>query len=294
MIDFLIIGAQKAATSALLETLRHHPDVYMPAGESAFFEAPDYARRPWEDFATDREVRLRGIKRPDYLCSDEAIARISAALPEARFIVVLREPVSRAVSSYVYMVRHAHLPALPLNPGLEACLAAHERGDTGSRAEQVIRFGLYGQYLQRWQQVYGRDRFLVMSQDLVAQQPARALELCAVHLDLDPARMPATDAETGMVRSNVGLYDPNMLKIARIGSLLKTARIPGTLRRAPRALPLRLVGGAITRGAEELARRRGQKRETLDPALRAQLQKIYDEDRALLARCVPPEVITWG
>ena len=216
MIDFLIIGAQKAATSALLEALGCHPDIYMPEGESAFFEEPDYARRPWEDFAADRDVTLRGIKRPDYLCSDQGLERIAAALPEARFIVVLREPVSRAVSSYCYLVRHAHLPALPLNNGLARCLDLFEAGEPRDRATEVIRYGLYCQYLQKWQQQYPADRFLVMSQKLVAGDPARALALSGDHLGVDPDRMPAPV----IGRSNEGLYDPDMLRIARLGSMM--------------------------------------------------------------------------
>ena len=63
-LDFIILGAQKAATSALQLALRKHPDIYMPEGESAFFEEPDFALQPWKTFG--KKGRLNGIKRPDY------------------------------------------------------------------------------------------------------------------------------------------------------------------------------------------------------------------------------------
>lgn len=289
MIDFMIIGAQKAATSALQQALRGHPDIYMPAGESPFFEDPDYQSHPWEDFATEQKVRLRGIKRPDYICSDEALGRISQALPEARFILVLREPVSRAVSSYCYMVRHAHLPALALNEGMMRCIDLFESGEMRDRATEVIRYGLYGSYLAKWQQVYPAERFLVLSQKLVSGEPQRALELAARHLGVDPALLPAPE----IGRSNEGLYDPQMLRIARVGSLIKTRPVPGSTRRVPRALPLRAAGTLVSRYAEARARRRGQKAEVLDPQVRTRLDAIYDADLPLLLKAAGPDPVYW-
>jgi hypothetical protein len=122
MIDFIILGAQKAATSALQASLSKHPAIFMPVGESPFFEDPEYHSAPWKNFAKDElTCVIKGIKHPDYLCSDLARERIKSTLPNCKFIVVLREPISRAISSYCYMVRHAHLPAKTLNEGMEDC-----------------------------------------------------------------------------------------------------------------------------------------------------------------------------
>jgi len=42
MLDFLIIGAQKSATTFIHRCLLEHPSVFMPPGEISFFEDPDY------------------------------------------------------------------------------------------------------------------------------------------------------------------------------------------------------------------------------------------------------------
>lgn len=118
-VHFMIIGAQKAATSSLQAALQAVPGVYMPHGESPFFEDPDYAERPWERFADpSQRAAIAGIKRPDILCRPDLIQRIARHSPESKFIIVLREPISRAVSAYYHLARHAHIPAEGLNAGL--------------------------------------------------------------------------------------------------------------------------------------------------------------------------------
>lgn len=292
MIDFIILGAQKAATSALQDSLRLHSGVYMPKGESPFFEDPDFASRPWKAFARSAPAGLvTGIKRPDYLCSDLARERIMTTLPDCKFIVVLREPVSRSISSYYYMVRHAHLPALPLNEGLAACLQDFEAGKN-SRAATVISYGLYGAYLEKWFAAYKRERFLVLSQSEVGGDLRGALKKCLTHIGV-PNEGEA-DIPTAAGESNVGLYDPEMLKIARIGSLLKTRPIPGTYRREPRTVALRTLGTLVSRYAEGRARSRKQRREDLSDDLRGRLADIFDKDLSKLASLTDTAMLEWA
>lgn len=290
-IDFVILGAQKAATSALQGALRAAPEIAMPAGESAFFEDPDFGRAPWLGFAqAHRGAQLRGIKRPDYLCSDEAIARISAVLPQARFIAVLREPVSRAVSSYLYLVRHGHLPVHGLDEGILRSIEAWRAG-RGDRAASVISYGLYGQYIARWFEHYPRERFLFLPQTLVSKDPQAALAACRRHLGL--AQEGQSLAAQPIERANEGLYDIGLLPYARLASLVKTRPIAGTYRREPRVLPVRALGAVMSRAVEGLARWRGQERPRLSAQTEAVLREIYARDCETLRGLVAPEVIYW-
>lgn len=295
MLDFLIIGAQKAATTALQTALRRHPGICMPTGESAIFEEPDYAQRRWERLGDDEPAGVvKGIKRPNYLCSDQAIEHVSDALPEARLIVVLREPISRAVSSYYHLVRHAQLPFLPLDAGMNRCLDAFEAGDA-SLAASIVRFGLYGRYLELWYARYPRGRFLILAQQFVSDNPGHALRRCATHLGVDPESSMFMDASRQAIeRKNVGLYDARLLRIGRLASVLKTRAIPGSTRREPRGLLLCGVGTVIARTAELAALRRGQHLETLAPETRDRLAAIYAEDLVRLKALAPTEALYWA
>jgi hypothetical protein len=291
MINFIILGAQKAATSALQASLRKHPLIFMPKGESTFFEDPDYQACPWENFAPEEPIGvMKGIKRPDYLCSDQARDRIKSALPTCKFIVVLREPISRTLSSYCYMVRHAHLPALPLNEGIQNCIDDFKSGQK-SRAATVISYGLYGNHLEKWMNFYEKDKFLFLSQQEVSNNLKGVLQKILIHIGIpkdDLSEIPIVKGD-----SNIGLYDSEMLKIARFASQLKTRPIQYSSRRLPRAMPLRLVGSLISKYAEVRARQKGQVREVLSSELTKQLQEIFSEDAQTLIKVVYPELIKW-
>lgn len=291
MIDFIILGAQKAATSALQASLREHASVYMPKGESPFFEEPDYHNEPWQHFASDvPDSVVKGIKRPDYLCSDQAIARIKQHLPNCKFIVVLREPVSRTISSYCYMVRHAHLPALPLNEGLSNCMKAYQ-SNPDSRAASVISYGLYGAYLEKWFAQYDEKQFLVLSQKQVATDLKGTLKLCLAHLGIEHASEDELSLAQG--EKNVGLYDPAMLKVARVASILKTKKIPNSPRRIPRALPMRALGLLLSQYAELRARMGGQVREKLDLETEGALRGLFEHDTQKLKGLVNQDAVYW-
>ncbi|MCF2949890.1 sulfotransferase domain-containing protein [Paraglaciecola aquimarina] len=291
MIDFIILGAQKAATSALQASLRQHPSIFMPVGESPFFEDPDYQSAPWKSFAsTAAKQTIKGIKRPDYLCSDQARDRIKVALPNCKFIIVLREPISRTISSYCYMVRHAHLPPLPLNIGLANCIEDFKNGKN-NRASSVITYGLYGLHITKWMKIYDPENFLILSQDEVAKDLNGALQKCLTHLGVSKDKQGEIPIAKG--ESNIGLYDPQMLKIAHLASKIKTRPIPNTERRIPRFILLRIIGVLMSKYAEKRAKKKGQNREVMSDDIKNNLEALYSEDAKLLSSIVTTTEFNW-
>ena len=114
--DFIVIGAQKAGTTALKDVLRRHPRICMPAAELKFFDL-NY-RFGLTAYGSMLERQL-GRSRPDHRASSRPRARIAAELPGARLVAVLRDPVRRApghaaLFSYRFIVTIAscvHTPA---------------------------------------------------------------------------------------------------------------------------------------------------------------------------------------
>src|SRR5690348_3927297 len=107
--NFLIIGAEKAGTTFLHQALRLHGDVFMPSDEIPFFEDPDYgAPGAWQEFSKLFEPgagkRAIGLMRPNYLHKPECPARIHKHFPDAKLVVMLRDPVERAISAYNHNV----------------------------------------------------------------------------------------------------------------------------------------------------------------------------------------------
>ncbi len=104
-LDFLIIGAQKCATTTLFEQLRAHPEIVMPLEkEVPFFTRDDADAAGWRAFAERNfgtpDHRLWGKATPQYLCDGEAARRIAALMPDVKLVVILRDPIERSWSHY--------------------------------------------------------------------------------------------------------------------------------------------------------------------------------------------------
>ena len=132
--NFVVVGVAKAGTSSLHGYLRQHPDVFMPQMKDPGFFAFNNQADPWRYKVTSREAyealfadvrgeRAIGEVSDTYFDSKVAPANIKAAIPDARLIVSLREPASRAFSLYHMMLRNRGM-----NEGL-SFLEALERGE---------------------------------------------------------------------------------------------------------------------------------------------------------------------
>ena len=109
------IGPDKAGSSWLHTMLDHHPQVYVTEAKDLYFFDRFYHRgKDWyaRQFGGALEHhRYIGEVCPDYLACPKAPARMQEVIPRARLVVTLRDPASRAFSSYLYMRKHGEGPA---------------------------------------------------------------------------------------------------------------------------------------------------------------------------------------
>jgi hypothetical protein len=160
---FLIIGAAKSATTSLQKALQVDDAVYMPDPELHYFSR-EYHRGPaWylEQFAGARAGKIVGEKSNSYLDTPEAAARIHAALPLARLIAQLRNPIERAYSDYCMLYRRAEV-GRDIDAHLDPRLAADGR---------FLRGGLYHDQLQRYFDLFHRDQILIVFFEDFRQDP---------------------------------------------------------------------------------------------------------------------------
>lgn len=123
MPDFLIIGAAKSGTTALYHYLKQHPQIYMsPTKETEFFafegeilnfQGPGDMPRRSITHIDDYQAQFQGVvdetaigeASPLYLYSSKAPERISHYVPQAKLIVILRDPIARAYSQFLMFIR---------------------------------------------------------------------------------------------------------------------------------------------------------------------------------------------
>ena len=101
--DFLIIGAMRSGTTSLSVYLGAHPNVFIPEQkEIRFFDRHFANGSDWyrEQFRGAGERAVVGEASPGYMYLPQAVSRMAEALPDARLIALLRDPVDRAYSHY--------------------------------------------------------------------------------------------------------------------------------------------------------------------------------------------------
>lgn len=114
--DFFILGAPKCGTTSLVHWLETHPQVFLSSVKEPHFFSTDLANRGVSseaayrrlfDVASSKKLAV-GEASTWYLFSKDAVPNILRAVPEARFIVMTRDPVEMARSLHHHVVRQLH------------------------------------------------------------------------------------------------------------------------------------------------------------------------------------------
>lgn len=208
---FVIVGAQRCGTSYLYRLLDEHPEIQMAKPlrpEPKFFLdearfALGVAHYEADYFSADGP-RMRGEKSTSYLGSAVAIDRITAALPGVHLVVVLRDPVQRAVSHYRFTVQHGH-ESLPLPEALRSSAEGARPWDptrfSVSPFDYVPR-GRYADALEPLGRAVTGDRLhVVMFEELVTERGVLAdlYDALGVDRSFEPADLRPANASEGAV-----------------------------------------------------------------------------------------------
>jgi len=170
--NFLIIGAARSGSTYLARNLATHPSVFLPVEkELHYFDRAD--EQDWDDYqqyfnGTEAEHTAIGEATPTYMCSAETAARIHEALPEAKLIAILRDPVDRAYSHYWNVVAEYEETASMSYAEKKEAHPFSEKLETHPR---LIEDGLYAENLQPFLDCFGRDQLLVLIFEEVTEDP---------------------------------------------------------------------------------------------------------------------------
>ncbi len=177
--EFLIIGAQKAATTWLWNVLNNHPDTDLPkTKEIHFFGGVENYRKGKEwyysHFTHLDKTKLTGEASTSYLYdsipywnnpSDSIEVEsslptipelITNEMPDVKIIVILRDPVARAISAFKHNMRKANRKNIAVKISLKN-LATHYP------KFRILEYGYYGRYLMLWQRFIPPERMLILS-----------------------------------------------------------------------------------------------------------------------------------
>ncbi|XP_004433101.1 PREDICTED: heparan sulfate glucosamine 3-O-sulfotransferase 3B1 [Ceratotherium simum simum] len=168
----IIIGVKKGGTRALLEFLRVHPDVRAVGAEPHFFDRSYDKGLAWYRDLMPRTLdgQITMEKTPSYFVTREAPARISAMSRDTKLIVVVRDPVTRAISDYTQT-----LSKRPDIPTFESLTFRNRTAGLVDTSWSAIQIGIYAKHLERWLRHFPLGQMLFVSGERLISDPAGEL-----------------------------------------------------------------------------------------------------------------------
>ena len=294
--DFFIAGAPKAGTTAVHAALARHPALYMSAvKEPKFFltdgppptrggpgDVQTYREHVWQRddyealFAPAPAGTLRGESTPFYLYHRDAQRRIRALIPDARLIVISRDPVERAHSNWT------HLWSAGLDPVDDFVLAC---GEEQRRIEagwadfwHYTALGRYGEQLEHLYTVFPREQVFVFRYRALVESPALVLDRICAFLGV-PAGM-----LTELPRENVTAHPQHSFRHRAVSKAL----------RASTAVSNVLPGAATLTGSlEGILQRDSRPRQPLTWEQRQALLPRFEADIRLLEVMTGEDFSDW-
>jgi hypothetical protein len=290
--DFFVVGAFKGGSTALYEGLRRHPQIFMPFHKEPLYFGDDLTRR-YGRFTEAEYLHLFNGAKPGqrvgeastwYLYSVSAAREIRAFAPDAQILVVLRNPVDVMYAQHNQLIFNV----IEDIPDFAAALAAEPDRRAGRRIppgpknvenlfyRHSVRFA---EQLERYFDVFGRDRVHVMLYDDLQRDGAAVVRGALEFLGVDPsiAAAPPRANESRRVRS------PLVQRLIFAPKLL--------LPLAPFLRRFRVVRAMRTRMLELNSETRP--RAPMDPALRRRLLDEFTPDIDRLGRLIGRDLSAW-
>jgi hypothetical protein len=198
-LDFVVIGAQKAATTTLWRGLDSHPQIRTPGDkERGLFNSEDRYARGLAAFLADTfgpvpAGAVLGTVTPDYMpASKEDLAtiveRMRATVPEVRLIALLRDPIERAISHYRTGLRTGNATLRTFDE--HYAWVCETRGVIWP---PLVRRGEYGRILARYADAFTREQLLVLWTEQLQRDPAAVYREAFAFLGVDAAHLPPLD-----------------------------------------------------------------------------------------------------
>jgi len=309
--NFFLVGAPKAGTTSLYHYLDQHPQIYMsPVKEPHYFseeirfenftdgfqkiaaprlkefrrylEGPlttKFSAGPVEDW-TDYIRLFQGVNGEPaigeasvcYLWSKTAAHNIARHCPDARILILLRDPSEAAFSNYLRTLTIAY-SYVPFRDQMETALRS-----TSTKIGMLypfLEFGMYYEQVRRYLSLFPSGRVKVYFYEDYVRHPAKLLQAMFRFLGVDPEFLPNLAIRHMQPRVPRSYFAKRVLTLTGLW---------------------RLGGALIPHSVRPLVRRVAfQPRETLhiDPADRNRLVEFYRDDIRKLADLLDRDLSAW-
>jgi len=266
--DFVIAGAMRSGTTSLAIHMGAHPELFMARQKEVHFFDRHFGRGlGWyrRQFADVPAGVVAGEATPTYLSNPLAMARMAEAIPRARLIAILRNPVDRAYSHY-WMLRAMGLEERTFEQAVEAELGRSQ--ENGGRRDLYLRPGRYLRDLLTASSYFSRESIFVMIFEDFRDSTADAYAAACRFLCVDGSFRP-----------------PELRRVINRYAEFRSTRIRRLFDHRSR--------GIIRRAVDRLNTRRRVTYPAMDASLRAELLANFEADNAGLERWLGRDLSAW-
>lgn len=290
--NFFIVGAQKAGTTSLYYYFKQHPQIFMPErikepcyfrGDHRSFEpAPplaEEAARYTGLFTGAKGCKAIGEASVDYLYySKKSAINIKQYEPHAKIIIVLRNPVDRAYSNYIWALKEGKESVWSFREALDLEKERKEQG-VGSVWHYKSK-GFYASQVQGFLDAFGADQVKIFLYEDLKNDVAGVCRALFDFLEVDPF-----EPDTSMLHNRSGV-----------------ARIPALQRLLNRPVGLMKLGYLLPAGLRKRTRAAVKSLNTntdseqwpqMERADAAYLQDLYRNDILDLQEIVDRDLSPW-
>lgn len=292
--EFFIVGAPKCGTTAMQEYLRQHPDIFMPDMKEIHHFADDLLKHddPFLDrdrylslFAGAHEHQLIGEASVYHLFSRNAARNIKSFCPNAKIIIILRNPVDMLYSRHAQLVYNGAEDILDF----EASLAAEEKRRNGELIPKNIRIEKkllhrevvkFAAQVKRYFDMFGRDKVQVIIYDDLRKDTAKVYQETLGFLNVNDS-----------FRPDFKVINPNKrVRTRTLQHLLKTP--PSLVRIAGKLLLPQSCRNLLLNGLKKL-NTQFVPRQPMSPELRRRLQKEFTPEIKNLSELLGRDLTHW-
>ena len=301
--NFLVVGAQKAGTTALYNYLRQHPEIYMSSvkephffafeGEELNFQGPrdqEILSRMVVSDSKSYQALFEGVSTETaigeasamYLYDPKAPYRIEHHVPEARLFAVLRNPVDRAYSAFLHMIRDGREPLTDFARALEA---EQERiQNNWGPIWHYKNMGFYHKQLSRYYEVFGREQIRVYLYEDLNDDPLDVLRDMYAFLGVESTFVPEVSG-----RYNVS----GVPKSRRLHTLHSFLRGRSPVKSALKPLLPKRLRRWLVKGLLRSLQTRNLVKPPLPEEVRGHLVEAYREDVLKLQGLIGRDLSKW-
>jgi hypothetical protein len=197
---FIVGGAPRSGTTYLYDLCDSHPDIYMAkpkVPEPKFFLIDEEYRKGLayyseKYFAQSDRFRAVGEKSTNYLENPHVAQRINQCLPDVKLVFVLRNPIKRAFSNYLWSRKNG-IETLSFEQALEKERErelSYEPKYRYARPFSYISRGLYARHLKPYLELFDPSQVKVLLLDDIASAPAATARELFDFLGVPMVRLP--------------------------------------------------------------------------------------------------------